>query len=90
MARTGDNMALREIKALNPAQTALLGQTFNGSFLEDMRKLRELRERSYKDHELREQKKKEQALLDAQKSSTTKESTEDSNIDLNEVSEAKN
>jgi len=54
MARTGDNMALREIKALNPAQTALLGQTFNGSFLEDMRKLRELRERSYKDHELRE------------------------------------
>lgn len=51
MARTGDNDEWREIKPLNQAQEAILGQVFNGSFLEDMRKLREMRERNYKDYE---------------------------------------
>lgn len=54
MARTGDNGALREIKPLNPAQEALLNKAFDGGFLENMRKLRELRERNYKEHEMRE------------------------------------
>ena len=33
----------REIKPLNAAQEAVIGQVFNGSFMEDMRKLREMR-----------------------------------------------
>ena len=54
MYRTGDDMQMREIKQLNAAQEEIISKAFDGSFLENMRKLRELREKSYKEHERRE------------------------------------
>ena len=81
MNRTGDDMQMREIKPLNAAQEEIISKAFDGSFLENMRKLRELREKSYKEHEMREQKKRE----DAAKQSDAIEEEKDSNIDLNEV-----